>query len=292
MKITGLAIVRNAILNDYPVCEAIQSVLPVVDEMIVSIDKGEDNTEQLIKNIASPKIKIFFSQWDMNLREGGKVLAEETNKALQLVSSDTDWVFYIQADEVLHEKYHDVVRAATKKYLADKNVEGLLFKYLHFYGTYNYVGDSRKWYNCETRIIRNRQDIRSYKDAQGFRKGEEKIKVALIDAYIFHYGWVKSPQQMKIKQKNVSRYWVADSESLTAYMASPDFFDFNEFDSLKKFTGTHPAVMQQRINQQNWIVNFDTRKKKFSFKDRLLYWFEKWTGKRLFSFTNHKIIRK
>lgn len=292
MKITGLTIIRNAVLNDYPVLEAINSILPVVDEMIVSVDKGEDETEALIKSIPSSKIKIVYSTWDMNLRHGGEVLAVETNKALEHVSPDTDWVFYIQADEAVHEKYHPAIVSAAKKYLNDKSVEGLLFKYTHFYGTYDYIGDSRKWYNCETRIIRNDRNITAFQDAQGFRKGRTKLNVAQIDAYVYHYGWVKSPQQMKAKQKNVSRYWVEDGEGLSNYLASSDVFDFNEFDSLEKFKGTHPAVMQQRIRQQNWKLELDINKKKLKFKDRVLYAFEKLTGKRLFTFTNHKIIRK
>jgi len=292
MKMTGVTIIRNAIKNDYPIVEAISSILPIVDEMIVSIDKGEDTTEELIKNIPSSKIKIFFSDWDMSLRQDGKVLAVETNKVLRHVSADADWIFYIQADEAVHEKYHQSILDAAKKYKNDIAVEGILFKYLHFYGTYDYIADSRKWYNYETRIIRNNKNITSYSDAQGFRKGDIKLDVALIDAYIYHYGWVKSPEQMKAKQKNVSRFWIEDGEALTEYLASEDFFDFNEFESLEKFTGIHPAVMQQRINKQNWKLDLDISKKKLVCKDRLLYWFEKRTGKRLFSFTNHRIIRK
>lgn len=292
MKITGLTIIRNAIKNDYPVVESISSILPVVDEMIVSVDKGEDETLQLIQSIPSGKIRIVFSEWDMSLRQGGQVLAVETNKALQHVSPDSDWVFYIQADEVVHEKYHNMIYDAAEKYKDDKKVDGLLFKYLHFYGTYDYVADSRKWYNCETRIIRNDRNITAYRDAQGFRRGEEKINVAAIDAYVYHYGWVKSPHQMKQKQKNVSRYWVEDGEALSAYLSSGDFFDFSEFDSLDKFKGTHPAVMLNRIKNQNWKLDLDISKKKMSFKNKALYLFEKLTGKRLFTFTNHRIIRK
>jgi hypothetical protein len=36
--------------------------------------------------------------------------------------------------------------------------------------------------------------IRSYRDAQGFRINDRKLKVKLIDAYIYHYGWVKPPK--------------------------------------------------------------------------------------------------
>lgn len=290
MKITGVTIIKNALLNDYPIVEAITSILPVVDEMIVSIDRGEDETDALIKAINSDKIKIIYSEWDMSLRKGGAVLAVETNKAIQYVSSDTDWIFYIQGDEVVHEKYHDVILHAASNHLNNLKIEGLLFNYLHFYGTYNYLGDSRKWYHKEVRIIRNNKSIKAYRDAQGFRIKNKKIKVAQINAWVYHYGWVKSPEQMAAKQKNVSRYWNEETESWKNYVNSNDVFNFDNFDSLQKFTGTHPRVMQKRVTEKNWNIEIDVSVKRFKLKDRILYWFEKKTGIRPFDFKNYKII--
>jgi hypothetical protein len=111
------------------------------------------------------------------------------------------------------------------------------------------------------------------------------------DAYIYHYGWVKSPEQMKKKIKEVSRYWHEENEDWKNLLNSEDFFDFSEFESLEKFNGTHPNVMYDRIKRHNYHYEFDTSKKNLSFKDKLLYRFEKLTGKRLFSFTNYKILR-
>jgi hypothetical protein len=291
MKISGFTIIKNAVLNDYPIVESIQSLLPLVDEMIVSIGDSEDDTAELIKSINSPKIKIHYSIWDKSVRKGGKILALETNKAMDYISPDTDWIFYLQADEVIHEKYHNNILNGCKKFLSDDKVEGLLFHYLHFYGTYDYVADSRKWYNCETRIIRNNRNIQSYRDAQGFRKpGNQKIKVARIDAFVYHYGWVKNPRQMKIKQKNVAAFWNDNDQAVQQFLAEEDFFDYNEFDSLKKFSGTHPEVMRNRINNKNWNIELDISRKKLKFKYRILYWIEKLTGKRLFAFSNHKVI--
>jgi hypothetical protein len=289
MKITGFAIIKNAVINDYPVVEAITSILPVVDEMIVLAGDSEDETEQLIRNIASDKIRIHHSVWDPALRKGGEILAVETNKAFDLVSADSDWAFYIQGDEVVHERYHDIIRQTAQKYAADKRVDGLLFNYLHFYGTYNYVGDSRRWYNKEVRIIRNDKTIRSFKDAQGFRRNGEKIKVKPVNAYVYHYGWVKTPQQMIKKQKHLGQYWSEETQKIED-RETMEVFDFSEFDSLELFTGTHPQAMQQRINKHNLTTSLDISKKKFSLKERLLYWFEKKTGKRLFDFRNYKII--
>jgi hypothetical protein len=291
MKISGFTIVRNAVLYDYPIVEAITSILPVVDEMIVLLGNSEDNTEELIRSIQSDKIRIHYSVWDENLKKGGVVLAIETDKAFQLISPDSDWAFYIQADEVIHEKYHDVIRKTSLLYKDDKRVEGLLFNYLHFYGTYDYVADSRKWYHKEVRIIRNDKGIHAYRDAQGFRRGVKKINVKPVDAIVYHYGWVKNPRKMKEKLKKIQELWLDTiNDSTNIERRSGEIFDFNAFDSLKYFDSEHPAVMKKRIEEKNWNIDLDISKKKFSLKEKLLYWYEKKTGKRLFDFRNYKII--
>jgi len=291
MKIAGFTIIKNAVTNDFPIVEAIRSILPVVDEMIVLIGDSSDATIALIEAIGDPKIKIHHSVWNKNLRKGGAVLAEETDKAFAYIGDEYTWAFYIQGDEVVHEKYHPYIRAACENYASDTEVQGLLFKYKHFYGTYDYVGDSRKWYGHEIRIIRNNKAISAYRDAQGFRIGRTKLPVARVDASIYHYGWVKSPTQMRKKLKESSVYWNDDTQ-MEKIKSSPDDYDFSGFDSLEKFTGTHPGVMLDRIQRQNWIIDLDLSQKKFSFKNKCLYLFEKLTGIRPFDFKNYKIIRK
>ncbi|MGN6419023.1 MAG: glycosyltransferase family 2 protein [Pseudobacter sp.] len=289
MKIAGFTIIRNAILNDYPIVEAIASILPVVDLMIVAVGESEDDTLQLIEGIPSEKIRIVKTSWDPKAKKGGEVLAIETDKAFQHIPEDYDWAFYIQGDEVVHEQYHAAIRKAAERFKDDKRVEGLLFNYLHFYGTYDYVGDSRRWYHKEVRIIRNDKTINSYKDAQGFRRNGQKLHVKQIDAFIYHYGWVKSPQQMQAKKRHIIQYW-SEQQQEAEKLQEQDFFDFNDFDSLEKFTGTHPNVMLPRIASRNWQVEMDVSRKRFSLKGRVLYWFEKKTGIRLFDFRNYRTI--
>ena len=291
MKIAGFTIIKNAVVNDFHIVEAIKSILPIVDEMIVLIGDSTDATIALIESIGDPKIKIHHSVWDKNLRKGGVVLAVETDKAFQYIDASFDWAFYIQGDEVVHEKYNPVIIDACHKYKTDDAVQGLLFKYKHFFGTYDYVGDSRKWYAHEVRIIRNNKKITAYRDAQGFRIGKTKLPVATINASIYHYGWVKSPEQMRKKQKESSVFWHDDTQ-MQKIISSPDYYDFSGFDSLEKFTDTHPIVMKERIIQKNWAIDLDISKKKFSLKNLILYYFEKWTGIRPFDFRNYKVIRK
>ena len=288
MKITGITFIKNAVVNDYPVREAIISILPVVDEMIVLVGDGQDETEWLIRSIGSDKIRIHHSVWNKDLLRGGAVLADETNKALDLVDKDTDWIFYIQGDECVHEQYHHAIRDAAELHLLNRQVDGLLFSYLHFYGTYDYVGDSRKWYNKEVRVIRNDPAIRAYRDAQGFRRNGEKLRVKPANAWIYHYGWVKSPGQMKEKVRNAMEIW---QESKERAVDPVEAFDVNDYDSLSRFTGQHPEVMKERLAAKNWDIQFDLSKKRMKTKDRILYQLEKWTGWRPFTFRNYRLLR-
>jgi hypothetical protein len=289
MYVSGFTIVRNAIKFDYPIIEAITSILPVCDEFIVCVGNSEDETLALIEQIDSPKIKIIHSVWDDSLREGGQVLAIETNKAFDAVSEKSDWAFYIQGDEVVHEKYLPIIKQGMEQFKDNVEVEGLLFNYTHFYGSYNYTGNSRKWYRNEIRIIKNNKQIRSYKDAQGFRIQNRKLNVKPIQASIFHYGWVKPPKQQQAKQQNFHKMW-HDDEWLKQHIGDSEEFDYSLIDSLVEFKGSHPAVMTERLKKFNWNFNFDKSKIKLSLKDKLLLGIEHTSGWRPGEYKNYRII--
>jgi len=289
MFISGFTFVRNAIKFDYPVVESISSILDLCDEFIVLVGNSEDNTRKLIEDINSPKIKIFDSVWDDSLREGGRALAVETDKAFAKISEKADWAFYLQADEVVHEKYLPVIKEAMLQHKNNLQVEGLLFNYFHFYGSYDFIASSRKWYRHEIRVIRNDKKIQSFRDAQGFRKDERKLNVKLINAFIYHYGWVKPPEKQQEKQKSFNKLWHED-EWLKKNVGDANEFDYSKIDSLKHFEGSHPKTMLQRIDKKNWKLDVDPSKNKFSAKDRLLSAVEKITGKRIGEYKNYKII--
>jgi hypothetical protein len=281
MKVSGFTIIRNAVKNDYPVVEAITSVLPICDEFVVAIGKSDDATYELIKNIPSDKIRIIQTVWDETLREGGRTFALETDKAFQAISADSDWCFYIQADEVLHEKYYDTVRDAMIRFKDDKSVDGLLF---------NYKGESWQWYRREIRIIRNNKNIFSYKDAQGFRKKpNQKLNVKLIDAYIYHYGWVKDPRLMQKKINNWYKFYRDDSW-INNHVVPDQEFDYGNVSSLELFTGSHPEVMLPRIERKNWKFDYDISRKKYSTKEKMKRFISFLIGYRIGEYKNYKLI--
>ncbi|QGY42117.1 glycosyltransferase family 2 protein [Maribellus comscasis] len=292
MKVCGFTFIRNVERYDFPIVEAITSVLPLCDKFVVAVGKSEDNTREIIEKIAPGKIQIVDTVWDESLKNGGVVYAAETDKAFDAVPEEFDWCFYIQGDEVVHEKYLPVIKKAMQENLERKEVEGLLFRYKHFFGTFDYVGDSRKWYRREIRVIRNNKKIRSYRDAQGFRKNGEKLNVVPVDAEIYHYGWVRHPRFMQEKIDAVRRFYDGISEAEAQQKATAAEFNYSQkYDALARFEGSHPKVMEERIKRLNWQVNVDLSQTHMKLKYRILYRIEKWFGVRLFEYRNYRILK-
>lgn len=281
MKVAGFTIIRNALKFDYPVVEAINSILPICDKFFVGVGNSDDGTRQLIESIASDKIIIIDTVWDDKLREGGKILSIETNKVFDAIPEEFDWCFYIQSDECVHEEDLPKIKNAMTLYEDSIDVDGLLFEYKHFYGHYKYIGIGRRWYKNEIRIIKNNKHIRSYKDAQGFRTdNDKKLRVKRTGAYIYHYGWVKPPQAQQAKQESFHKMW-HDDEWMKKNIATVEEFDYSNIDLLGEYKGSHPKIFEDRIKKANWNFAYDKSKVKTNFKYQFLFWVEKLTGWRV-----------
>jgi uncharacterized protein (DUF427 family) len=290
MKVTGFTFIRNAVKFDYPVAESVKSILPLCDDFVVAVGNSDDETEEVVRNIDRNKIRIVNTIWDDSpeMKAGGKVYAAETNKAFLAVPSDSDWAFYIQGDEVVHEKYLETIHSAMEKWKDNINVDGLLFNYLHFYGSYDYIGISPRWYSNEIRVIRNDRSIYSFRDAQGFRKGEnKKLNVKPVDAWIYHYGWVKEPEVMMSKLKNASAFY--EDMEWARRISKSETFDYSAIDALSLFTGTHPKVMEEHLKRKNWIFDHDISFNRLSVRYRGKIFLKKYLGIDTF-YRNYNVI--
>lgn len=289
MKVSGFTFIRNAIKYDFPVVESIRSILPICDDFYVAVGQSEDNTLDLIRSI-DPRIKIQETVWDDSIQEGGRVLALETNKALKMIPDDTDWCFYLQGDEVLHEKYLDPILEAMHQWKDHPEVDGLLLNYLHFFGSYDYITTSTTWYRKEIRVIRKDPSIYSYKDAQGFRKGDnQKLSVKPVDAFIHHYGMVKHPKIQYEKRRNSLKYYHTNKIK-DQYKYRAGEFDYGSVDQLQKFTGSHPAIIKERIVKKNWHFDHDLSINRMAMKHRFKKWVEDHFGFIPWEYRNYKII--
>lgn len=315
MSISGFSMVRNATKLYFPIKESIESILPIVDEFVIAVGAGDedDNTRKVIESIDSDKVKIIDTEWDLEKYPNGTENAHQTDIAKEACSGD--WLFYLQADEVVHEQFLPEIEAKCELYANDQEVEGLLLKYKHFWGDYNHYHLCHGWYAKEIRIIKNRPDIHSWESAQSFRRipsfdyknyrqqeGTYKLKVKQTDAYVYHYGWVRPPELMQNKKKALDTIHKGSDEVQKIYQHQAKTFDYGPLKYSEKFKGTHPKVMTSWIEQFDWgdqlyeegkIPDNRTKFKHEILKNRLISIVEQKLlgGKTIFAFKNYHLLK-
>ncbi len=299
MKISACTYVRNGFQFVYPFIQTIQSILPIVDEIVVVVGDSNDGTREAIDQLGSAKISIVDTVWDLNLRTGGKLFAQQSNIGLDHATGD--WVIPIQVDEIIHEDDLQKLKEAILTYDKYPQVDGLLFPFLNFWGDYNHIQTGRQVHRFEIRAIRNNPLFRAYKDSQGFRNytslenysaGEkgEKLKVVKIDVPVYHYFRVRSPKEMREKSVFFASFYKTDEEVEKEIPEGVEF-DYQKVDQVEQFKGTHPKVMAQTIARNNWDFQYDPKKSQMSTRHRVLAFMEKMTGWRIGEYKNYKLIK-
>ena len=274
MKVSAFTFIKNGQLLGYPFIQSIKSILPIVDEFIINVGLGEDNTLDEIKKINDPKIRIIQSHWNDNMKDRGFVYGQQ--KMVAQYNCTGDWAFYIEGDEIYHENDLDRIHMSMKEHLNNSNVEALIFDFYHFYGNGNSYLDSPGWYRTEARIIKN--SLRTYAPDGLFwvvldsNKNGRYPRAKHTGAMCYHYGWVRSENQMNLKSEKVQKYWGGSAKKI----------DYSKMDQsiIKKFQGTHPKIIQDWLPNDVELFQVDpsyklTKKQK---KHRIMIFFEKLFG--------------
>ena len=318
MKISGFTMAKNAAKLYYPIKQAIRSILPLVDEFVVALGDcdQDDQSRYEILSINSGKIKIINTVWNIEKYPRGMEHAHQTDIAKNHCTGD--WLFYVQSDEVVHEKYLQLIKNKCEEYLDNRNVEGFLFNYRHFWGDYDHYQNSHCWYRKEIRIIRNDPEIHSWESAQSFRRIPDfnginyrqhhqtyKLKVIELDAYIYHYGWVRPPTLMSSKMKAFTTIH-RGKEKVEEMIRKNQFngsYDYGPLNRLPVFKDTHPEVMADWIDKFDWKdeLRYDgplstnrPRAKHDLLKYRFISFLENnlLAGRRLGEFKNYIVVKE
>jgi len=275
MRVSGFTFIRNGEMLGYPFIESIQSALPIVDEFIIAVGKSEDNTLKKIRSIKSNKIKIIETQWNDVMQDRGFVYAQQ--KMIAQYNCTGDWAFYLEGDEVLHEKDLETISNSMKKHLNNLEVEALYFDYYHFYGKPSQIGIAG--YKRAPRIIRN--SIRNYSPDGLFfvvmdqnKKGRYP-KAAHAGCYIYHYGHVKKIERNNEKNKQVGQYWGNNNPD--------EFLTYSNVDSreLRPFTESHPAIVKDWLKTEaelEFKINPNYKITSKDKKHRIRFWLDEKLG--------------
>lgn len=318
-SISGFSMGKNALKLYYPMKQVVMSILPIVDEFVVALgDSDEDDkTREELESIGSNKLKIIDTVWDIVKYPRGMEHAHQTDIAKEHCTGD--WLFYLQSDEVIHEKYLEIIKGRCDELLDDKEVEGLIFDYIHFWGDYHHHQNSHCWYKKEIRIIRNDPDIHSWESAQSFRRipgfnglnyrqqeGTYKLHVADVNATVYHYGWVRPPalMQNKIKVFSANHRGIESVEKQVRDKKFDKLFDYGNLSKLPVFKDSHPAVMKEWIDDFYWkdqlrykgpkLSRNPVKNKHDKLKYRIVSWIEKYLlfGLRLGEFKNYILLKR
>ena len=286
--LSGFTLVRNAVKLDFPIVPAIRSVLEVCDEVVVNVGKSDDETRALVAAIGDPRVRILDSEWDFSRRN--LMLSIETQRAMDACRGP--WGIYIQADEVLHEDGARLLKERTREWDADERVEGLLVDYLHFYGGFDTIATSRRWYRREVRCVRLGSDIHPFQGAQGFRvgSGNRRIRARVTGAAMFHYGWARPARAIREKHEASKVIYPWSRERTAREQASGQL---EWIPLLRPFAAEHPraarAWVAERAHDPERIIG----PRRFRFEHLRFYlsdWIEQSTGARLFEFRNYVVV--
>ena len=297
---SGFTIVKNGDSLGYPWKESIRSLAPIVDEIVVAHGDSSDTTraslEALARELPCP-VRIKDSPWDAANTRGGSELARQTNIALAECRFEV--CFYLQSDELLHQDEYPQLREDLDRFEKDSDVDALALHWIHFYGTFETIVRSRRWYRREVRAVKKSRGLQSYGDAQGFRIPQDggwlKPRAALSTAHCLHYGWVRPPEVMVKKTEALDRLWHGnerDGLHVVADAFPPHF-------GMQAYTGTHPTAIKMRVDEfHTRFPNYDPFRGKSVPRDGKYFklWItdriERLTGWRPGEFQNYKLMKR
>ena len=285
--LSGFTIVRNAVKLDFPIIPAIRSVLEVCDEVVVNVGKSEDETRDLVASINDARVRILDTEWDLSRQSA--VLADATDRAMAACRGR--WGLYIQADEVLHEDGARILAETVRACDDDPRVEGLLVRYLHFYGGLDTIATNRRRYRREVRCVRLGGAVHAFQDAQGFRVGpdERRIRARLTGAVMFHYGWARPAPAIHEKHE-ASKTIFPWSRERSARAQLRGYLEWEPL--LRRFTGAHPRAAHAWVRERMGNAERRVGPRHWKGEHIRLYvsdWIERLTGRRVFEYRNYRL---
>jgi hypothetical protein len=254
MSLAGHMIVKNGVKFDYPFIESCLSVLPICDQFVFVEGHSDDGTYEKLKELQDQypdKITIIQEVWD---KAHYNVLSEMTNLAIR--NCHCEYQLQIQADEVLHEQYHDKLRRAVSVANFDYGVLGIQ----HFYGSFSTVYKPGVYYDSFVRLARRSSYpyIRSYSDAMTLGcpscSPNDFKRRDMFDVVVYHYGIVRKPAALIEKQTLMTQWW--GYQELDTFLAKGKetgticWEEKHSSDKLQPFVGTHPSVMQKWVQER------------------------------------------
>lgn len=198
-------IIKNGVKNGYTFLESIRSIVDVADEFLISDGYSEDATYSYLEAAARKfkNIKLYRDRWDTS--KHGEAIAIMTNKLK--ARADCDWIYNIQADEVIHEDFLPVLHQLKNQ--RNPEYRSFAVKFLHFVGNFDYV-ETKPGYDVAVRLVPNVKEC--FVSGDGWTFEGDIYPMGVIESPpLFHFGWVYARNNI-FKRKNQAEYIYQDVE--------------------------------------------------------------------------------
>lgn len=225
--------VVDGLKYDYCFEESILSMKEHCDELVI-LDAGSiDGTAQVLKKHEDSKTKIIYldrTEWEE--QKGWQKLNYFSNKAISELT--TEWNFYQQSDEILHEECYRVVREAMDSGRAESYLCARINLWASPYRFINVIGERNP---CSTAVVRlAKSKYMTGGDAESiFCNDVNKDYVNHIRLY--HMGFVRSREVHadKIRNMQANVFQVTPDVKLDGMTTFDPYKWFSEDDLLPIF---------------------------------------------------------
>lgn len=206
MNLSVIMVIKNGIENGYTFLESIRSVVDVADEFLISDGYSTDGTYDYLMAAADrfKNIHLYRDHW--NPSGHGEAIAVMTNRIKARAKGD--WIYNIQADEVIHESFLPKLIYLTRQKTPD--YRSFAVEFLHFVGDFRHV-ETNPGYRFAVRLVPNSDRIHVMGDGWTF-EGDIHPVGFIQEPPLFHFGWVYARNNI-FKRKHQAEYIYQDEES-------------------------------------------------------------------------------
>ncbi len=211
-------IIKNGVSQGYPFWESLESCLSFADEVVISEGCSTDGTSEYIRKFVSThsnmtKFRVYSDDWNSFSTSCGEVIAKVSDKNMR--RCEYEWVYYLQADEILHPENSEFVRRIAE---TDDGYNAVRFPFYHFINSWTPIPRGQVAYDYAIRMVKNRKDIHFLGDAWTFHGHvEPTCHQDMVPKPIYHLGWV-FPKNIDIKHIEHERLY----PTMTGYKNSAD----------------------------------------------------------------------
>ena len=244
----GNVCIRNGDSQDYCWREAVRSLLPVCDKVIICDCDSTDGTRQAIDLWAAQDPKIVVANFPWTNPKGDPLWwVTFLNYARQHLP--TTMHIQLDADEILHENSYDEVTRAKE------NGSVLYCKRFNFWKDAQHL--IPEGHCCSAKVIRVAPCNMNIPSDSPWPEAQDAMNNAKDSGIeIMHYGFIREVKGFFKKARSVQSIWAnsfdprlerAEQYGLE-WASAPGLSDWQN--QLVEFKGTHPAVIHEWLKER------------------------------------------